>query len=62
MKVRIVELDPDKCEALAEKLPGVYIIQGDGTDSEVIESENLLDYRRLCGADQPGRGESADGP
>ena len=43
MKVRIVELDPDKCEALAEKLPGVYIIQGDGTDSEVIESENLLD-------------------
>ena len=43
MTARIVEQDPDKCLALAGKLPGSVIIQGDGTDSEVIESENLLD-------------------
>ena len=42
MKVRIVEQDGDKCEALADKLPGTMIIQGDGTDSAVIETENLL--------------------
>ena len=42
MKVRIVEQDPAKCEALADKLPGSLIIQGDGTDSAVIETENLL--------------------
>ena len=42
MKVRIVEQDPAKCEALADKLPETMIIQGDGTDSAVIETENLL--------------------
>ena len=43
MKVRIVEQDEEKCLALADKLPGTMIIQGDGTDSTVIETENLLD-------------------
>lgn len=43
MKVRIVEQDGEKCLALADKLPGTMIIQGDGTDSAVIETENLLD-------------------
>lgn len=42
MKVRIVEQDGEKCLALADKLPGTMIIQ-DGTDSTVIETENLLD-------------------
>jgi len=43
MKVRIVERDEERCLALADKLPGSIIIQGDGTDAEVIESEGLLD-------------------
>ena len=43
MKVRIVELDEERCLSLAEKLPGATIIHGDGTDSAVIEAENLLD-------------------
>ena len=43
MKVRIVELNEERCLSLAEKLPGVTIIRGDGTDSAVIEAENLLD-------------------
>lgn len=43
MKVRIVELDEERCLSLAEKLPGATIIHGDGTDSAVIEAENILD-------------------
>ena len=43
MKVRIVEQNPEKCIALSDKLPESLIIQGDGTDSAVIESEGLLD-------------------
>lgn len=43
MNMRIVEQDPAKCQALADKLPGAMIIRGDGTDSEVIEGEGLLD-------------------
>ena len=41
--VRIVEQDPEKCLALADKLPEAMVIRGDGTDSEVIEAENLLE-------------------
>jgi len=42
IKVRIVEQDPEKCAALSEKIPNALVIHGDGTNSEVIESENLL--------------------
>ncbi len=42
MKVRIVEQNPEKCRTLADKLPSALVIRGDGTDSEVIEAENLL--------------------
>ncbi len=42
MQVRIVEQNEDKCLTLAEKLPQAVIIQGDGTDSAVIEQEDLL--------------------
>lgn len=42
MKVRIVEQDAGKCLTLADKLPDAMIIHGDGTDSEIIEAENLL--------------------
>ncbi len=42
MKVRIVELNEERCLALSDKLPHATIIHGDGTDSTVIESENLL--------------------
>jgi len=42
MKVRIVEQDADKCLTLADKLPGSLIIHGDGTDSGIIDAENLL--------------------
>ena len=43
MKVRIVEQDPVKCLSRSEKLPDSMILQGDGTDSAVIDAEGLLD-------------------
>ena len=43
IKVSIVEIDPDKARRLSEMLPGVKIIQGDGTDQELLESEGLAD-------------------
>ena len=43
MKVRIVEVNEERCLALSEKLPQATILCGDGTDSAVIEAENLLD-------------------
>jgi len=43
MRVRIVEQNAAKCLSLADKLPDSLIIQGDGTDSTVIESEGLLE-------------------
>jgi len=41
MRFKIIELKDDKCRDLAEKLPEVVVIQGDGTDQELLESENL---------------------
>ena len=43
IKVRIVEQNTQKCLALAEKLPKAMIIEGDGTNSQIIDEENLLD-------------------
>ncbi len=43
MRVRIVEQDPVKCLSLSEKLPDSMILQGDGTDSAVIDAEGLLE-------------------
>lgn len=39
--VTIIEKDGEKCLALVEKFPRVTIIHGDGTDHELLLSENL---------------------
>lgn len=39
--VTIIEKDEEKCLALVEKFPRVTIIHGDGTDHELLLSENL---------------------
>ena len=43
IKVSIIEINPDKARQLSEMLPGATIIQGDGTDQELLESEGLAD-------------------
>ena len=43
MKVSIIEIKPEKARRLSEILPGATIIEGDGTDQELLESEGLED-------------------
>lgn len=39
--VTIVEIDPERCRELSEYLPKVTIINGDGTDRELLAEESL---------------------
>ena len=40
--IRMVERKHEKCLQLASQLPHAMIIEGDGTDSELIDSENIF--------------------
>ena len=42
-KVRLVELSQEKCLRLAAQLPHAMIIQGDGTDSTLLQSESIFE-------------------
>lgn len=42
MKLRLVELNPAKCGEISDSLPNAVILQGDGTDEELLESEGLF--------------------
>ncbi len=44
--LRLIEIDEKKCMRLADQLDNVMVINADGTDQEVLESENVSD----CGA------------
>ncbi len=53
-QVALVERDPDRARQLAEKLPGVLVLLGDMTDSELLAEEGIGDYDAviaLTGAD-----------
>ena len=41
IRLKIVELSEERCRLLSERFPKVTVICGDGTDSELLESENL---------------------
>ncbi len=41
LEVTIIDHDPDRCAWLAEHLPGALVLEGDGTDLELLESEGL---------------------
>jgi trk system potassium uptake protein TrkA len=43
MNVKILDKDPHKCAALAEKLEKVIVIHGDGTDKSLLQEENIGD-------------------
>ena len=43
MKLKIVEIDRDRCQELNELLPNVLIIHGDGTSEDLLLSENMAD-------------------
>ncbi len=41
MEVRIIERDKERCEQLSDLLPDAMIINGDGTDAELLKEEGL---------------------
>lgn len=41
MKVKLVEQSAERCRAISDLLPHAMVICGDGTDQEMLESENL---------------------
>jgi trk system potassium uptake protein TrkA len=41
MKVKIIEIDRERCNELSELLPEALIIHGDGTDEELLQLENI---------------------
>ena len=43
MKVKIIEIDRAKCLELSELLPQALVINGDGTDEELLKSENIAE-------------------
>jgi len=43
IRVRLLELSHEKCLRLAAQLPHAMIIEGDGTDSNLLQSENIFD-------------------
>ncbi len=43
IKVKLIEFDREKCVQLSELLPEVLVIHGDGTDEELLKSENISD-------------------
>lgn len=43
MKAKIIEIDRDRCLELSDLLPNTLVINGDGSDETVLNSENLSD-------------------
>lgn len=41
IKVKIIEKDKNRCQVLAEKLPYITIIHGDGSDDELLNEEGI---------------------
>lgn len=48
IKVKIIEKDLKRCEALFELLPKATIVHGDGTDKELLSEEGLEKYESLA--------------
>jgi len=40
-KVKLIEQDPERCEFLADSLKSTLVLQGNGTDLELLESEAI---------------------
>lgn len=41
IKVRIIEKDPERCQQLADTLHGVVVLNGNGTDLDLLREENV---------------------
>lgn len=55
VRVTLVESDPEHCRRLSDWLPGALILQGDGTDQELLASEHFTNndaFIALTGRDE----------
>lgn len=55
MRVKIIEQDMEKCKELAERFPKATIINGDGTDQELLNEEGIAEadaFVTLTGIDE----------
>lgn len=43
-KVKIIEPDMDRCQYLADRLPYCNIVNGEPSDTDIMEEENVADY------------------
>ena len=43
VKMKVVEIDRDKCLTLTDKLPNALVVCGDGTNQSLMEAEGLFD-------------------
>lgn len=41
IKIKIIELDPARCKELVAGLPKVLVIQGDGSDAQILTAEHV---------------------
>jgi trk system potassium uptake protein TrkA len=41
LEIVIIEHDPERCAWLAEQLPGAWVLEGDGTNLELLQNEGL---------------------
>ncbi len=44
IEVKIIEKSESKCEQFCEMIPGAMVINGDGTDKELLDSEGLTNF------------------
>jgi len=47
IKTKIIEVNPERCEELSDQLKKTLVIKGDGTDLELLESEDIGDSEVL---------------
>lgn len=44
MKIKLIERDPKICQSISAEFPHVHVIQGDGTDQDLLEQEAIQNY------------------
>lgn len=47
LRIKLIEIKPDKCRRLCEDLEDVDVVCGDGTDRETLLDENMESYNAL---------------
>ena len=55
VQVKIIEIDKERCEELITELPKAIVINGDGTDEELLKEEGIADcesFVALTGMDE----------